>query len=182
VTALTYDAYLPMAERELRRIAEEVRERWQVSKVAIVHRVGTLSVGEISVAIVVSAPHRETPSPPPATSLSASKKSSPSGSGSTSMTVQRNGSCLNAACECVRKLSQWEGEPPGEPIPPPCPTTSLPTCPLTTCRYVRLGRSLALPFRTPSGGSLQATQCVAQNRQPPPKAVQLQKLSRRDDA
>jgi molybdopterin converting factor subunit 1 len=58
VTALTYDAYLPMAERELRRIAEEVRERWQVSKVAIVHRVGTLSVGEISVAIVVSAPHR----------------------------------------------------------------------------------------------------------------------------
>jgi len=59
VTALTYEAYLPMAERELRRIAEEVRGRWQVSKVAIVHRVGTLSVGEIAVAIAVSAPHRE---------------------------------------------------------------------------------------------------------------------------
>ncbi|MFZ8852682.1 MAG: hypothetical protein ACO2PL_11325 [Armatimonadota bacterium] len=38
--------------------------------------------------------------------------------------------------ECVRKLSQWEGEPPGEPIPPTCPTASLPTCPshdLTIC-------------------------------------------------
>gem|GEM_PF-3249206 len=32
-------------------------------------------------------------------------------------------------CECVRKLSQWEGEPRGEPIPPTCPTTYLPTCP-----------------------------------------------------
>lgn len=58
VTALTYEAYLPMAERELRRITEEVREKWPVSKVAIVHRIGTLSVGEVSVAIVVSAPHR----------------------------------------------------------------------------------------------------------------------------
>lgn len=58
VIALTYDAYLPMAERELQRIAGEVQERWRVSKVAIVHRVGTLSVGEIAVAIAVSAPHR----------------------------------------------------------------------------------------------------------------------------
>lgn len=59
VTALTYGAYEPMAEKELKRIAEEMQKRWQVCKVAIVHRVGKLRVGEVSVAIFVSAPHRE---------------------------------------------------------------------------------------------------------------------------
>lgn len=58
VDALTYEAYRPMAEKELRRLVWEMRERWSLCKVAIVHRFGTLSVGEISVAIVVSAPHR----------------------------------------------------------------------------------------------------------------------------
>jgi molybdopterin synthase catalytic subunit len=58
VTALTYEAYEPMAKKELMRIAEEMMNRWQLCKVAIVHRTGTLSVGKISVAIVVSAPHR----------------------------------------------------------------------------------------------------------------------------
>jgi len=58
VVALTYEAYEPMATKELRHIAEEMLQRWQLCKVAIVHRVGTLLVGEISVAIVVSASHR----------------------------------------------------------------------------------------------------------------------------
>ena len=58
VTALTYEAYEPMAERELQRIADEMMERWQLCKVAIVHRIGELKIGEISVAIFVSAPHR----------------------------------------------------------------------------------------------------------------------------
>lgn len=58
VVALTYEAYEPMATKELGRIAEEMVKGWQLCKVAIVHRVGKLSVGEISVAIVVSAPHR----------------------------------------------------------------------------------------------------------------------------
>lgn len=58
VTALTYEAYVPMAEKELHRIADEMQQRWQACKVAIVHRVGTLQIGEASVAIVVSAPHR----------------------------------------------------------------------------------------------------------------------------
>ena len=58
VTALTYEAYEPMAKKELMRIAEEMLSRWQLCKVAIVHRTGTLSVGKISVAIFVSAPHR----------------------------------------------------------------------------------------------------------------------------
>ncbi len=58
VTALTYEAYVPMAEKELHRIADEMQKRWQVVKVVIVHRVGTLQIGEVSVAIFVSAPHR----------------------------------------------------------------------------------------------------------------------------
>ncbi|MEZ8219708.1 molybdopterin synthase catalytic subunit [Candidatus Fervidibacteria bacterium JGI MDM2 SSWTFF-3-K9] len=58
VTALTYEAYEPMAKKELMRIAEEMLNRWQLCKVAIVHRTGTLSIGKISVAIFVSAPHR----------------------------------------------------------------------------------------------------------------------------
>ena len=58
VTALTYEAYEPMAKKELMRIAEEMLSRWQLCKVAIVHRTGTLSVGKISVAIFISAPHR----------------------------------------------------------------------------------------------------------------------------
>jgi molybdopterin synthase catalytic subunit len=58
VTALTYEAYEPMAKKELRRIAEGMLNRWQLCKVAIVHRTGTISAGKISVAILVSAPHR----------------------------------------------------------------------------------------------------------------------------
>lgn len=58
VKALTYEAYEPMAEKELRRIADEMMQRWQLCKVAIVHRVGKLEIGEIAVAIFVSAPHR----------------------------------------------------------------------------------------------------------------------------
>jgi len=58
VTALTYEAYELMAEKELQRIADEMVRRWQLCKVAIVHRIGRLEVGDVSVAILVSAPHR----------------------------------------------------------------------------------------------------------------------------
>lgn len=58
VKELTYEAYEPMAEKELARIADEMMKRWQLCKVAIVHRIGELKVGEIAVAILVSAPHR----------------------------------------------------------------------------------------------------------------------------
>ena len=47
-----------MAEEELRRIESEIRERWPVENVALVHRIGLLRVGEISVLTVVGAPHR----------------------------------------------------------------------------------------------------------------------------
>ncbi|HEY8446740.1 MAG TPA: molybdopterin converting factor subunit 1 [Thermomicrobiales bacterium] len=59
VIALDYEAYPPAAEKMLRRIGDEMRERWDVKQVAIVHRIGSLQVGEASVVISVSAPHRE---------------------------------------------------------------------------------------------------------------------------
>jgi molybdopterin synthase catalytic subunit len=58
VLFLEYEAYAPMAEREMQRIAEETRARYGVSRVGIVHRVGRLDIGEASVAIAVAAPHR----------------------------------------------------------------------------------------------------------------------------
>lgn len=57
-TALEYEAYPPMAERKMAEIANELRTRWPVGEVALVHRVGRLEVGEVSVAVAVSAPHR----------------------------------------------------------------------------------------------------------------------------
>lgn len=56
---LVYQAYPPMAEREMARIAAEARGRWPLDGVALVHRTGRLGVGEASVAVVVSAPHRK---------------------------------------------------------------------------------------------------------------------------
>lgn len=56
--ALDYEAHGPMAEKKLEEIATEVRERWPVFELAMVHRLGRLEVGEISVAVVVSCPHR----------------------------------------------------------------------------------------------------------------------------
>jgi molybdopterin synthase catalytic subunit len=58
VRYLEYDAYREMAVPKMRQIGEEIRARWPVDRVAIVHRVGRLSIGEASVAIAVSAPHR----------------------------------------------------------------------------------------------------------------------------
>jgi len=58
VLHLEYEAYGGMAEREMERIAADARERFGVSRVAIVHRTGRLEIGEASVAIAVAAPHR----------------------------------------------------------------------------------------------------------------------------
>jgi molybdopterin synthase catalytic subunit len=59
VLHLEYEAYPPMAERQMREIGMEIAERWPaVTGVAIAHRVGRVEVGEASVALAVSAPHR----------------------------------------------------------------------------------------------------------------------------
>jgi len=58
VLGLDYEAYLPMAERELFRIASLVASRHPVTSLTMVHRVGSLAVGEVSVAVAAAAPHR----------------------------------------------------------------------------------------------------------------------------
>ncbi len=58
VLGLEYSAYAPMAESEMRRIEDETRSRFGVSRVAIVHRVGAIGIGEVSVAVAVASVHR----------------------------------------------------------------------------------------------------------------------------
>ncbi len=55
---LEYEAYEEMALKMMREIALEVRKRWGIERVAIVHRVGRLELGEASVFIAVASPHR----------------------------------------------------------------------------------------------------------------------------
>ena len=59
VEQLEFEAYGEMALQQLHAIAETMRERWQVTKVALVHRVGRVAIGEICVVVGVSAPHRD---------------------------------------------------------------------------------------------------------------------------
>jgi molybdopterin synthase catalytic subunit len=58
VSGMHYDAYAEMAERTLRDIVAEALAMPGVGKVAAVHRTGELRIGEVSVAIAASAPHR----------------------------------------------------------------------------------------------------------------------------
>jgi molybdopterin synthase catalytic subunit/molybdopterin converting factor small subunit len=56
---LEYEAHAPMAEAKMREIADMLRGRWPgLRKIAIVHRIGRLDIGESSVMIAVSSPHR----------------------------------------------------------------------------------------------------------------------------
>jgi molybdopterin synthase catalytic subunit len=55
---LEYDAYPEMAEREIRRIADDAARLWPGTRVAVAHRRGRLEVGEIAVVVVAGAPHR----------------------------------------------------------------------------------------------------------------------------
>lgn len=55
---LEYQAYVPMAEKKLAEIAEEIEQKWPNTKTAIAHRTGRLDISEVAVAIAVSTPHR----------------------------------------------------------------------------------------------------------------------------
>ena len=59
VKYLEYEAYPPMAEKKMSEIAQEVSEKWGLDRVAIIHRVGKLEIGEVSVAVAVASPHRK---------------------------------------------------------------------------------------------------------------------------
>jgi len=59
VRYLEYETYPEMAEPMLEQIAEEIKSRWPVENVAIVHRVGRQEIGEASVVIAVASGHRQ---------------------------------------------------------------------------------------------------------------------------
>jgi molybdopterin synthase catalytic subunit len=59
VMHLDYEAYAEMAVPQMRRIGDEIKERWPAARVAMAHRTGHLEVGEVSVVVSVSSPHRE---------------------------------------------------------------------------------------------------------------------------
>ena len=58
VSRLEYEAYEEMALAELQRLEQEVRRRWRLGDVRIVHRLGPLAIGEASVAVSVASAHR----------------------------------------------------------------------------------------------------------------------------
>ena len=58
VVRLEYEAFTRMAVREMRALAAQAMRRWRIRRVAMVHRVGAVAIGEASVAIAVSAGHR----------------------------------------------------------------------------------------------------------------------------
>jgi molybdopterin synthase catalytic subunit len=58
VLRLEYEAYEEMALPLMEKIATECRQRWKVTDVRIVHRLGPLAIGETSVAVAVASPHR----------------------------------------------------------------------------------------------------------------------------
>ncbi|MEK9137040.1 MAG: molybdenum cofactor biosynthesis protein MoaE [Bacteroidota bacterium] len=58
VRQLEYTAYMPMAEKLMAEIEQEIRKKWVVDGVALVHRIGMLQVGDIAVVAAISALHR----------------------------------------------------------------------------------------------------------------------------
>ncbi|XP_012873988.1 PREDICTED: molybdopterin synthase catalytic subunit isoform X2 [Dipodomys ordii] len=58
VISLEYEAYLPMAENEIRKICSDIRQKWPVKHIAVFHRLGLVPVSEASVIIAASSAHR----------------------------------------------------------------------------------------------------------------------------
>jgi molybdopterin converting factor subunit 1 len=58
VTHLDYEAYAEMATAQMRKIGDEIAEQWPEARVAMAHRTGKLEIGEASVVVSVSCPHR----------------------------------------------------------------------------------------------------------------------------
>ena len=59
VLSLEYEAYRPMADQQLEQVAAEMCERWDLTGVAISHRLGRLEIGEASLVVAVSSAHRK---------------------------------------------------------------------------------------------------------------------------
>ena len=58
VKGLEYEVYRKMAKREIAKLEGEIRKRWPIKSIRMVHREGKLKVGEVSVVVAVSAEHR----------------------------------------------------------------------------------------------------------------------------
>jgi len=58
VESIFYDAYRPMAEKEMEKIVRDIESQFPAVAVAVIHRLGRLLVGESSIAIVAASPHR----------------------------------------------------------------------------------------------------------------------------
>jgi len=58
VLHLYYEAYIPMALKEMQEICHQMRSKWQLIKIALVHRIGEVPIGEASVIIAISSAHR----------------------------------------------------------------------------------------------------------------------------
>jgi molybdopterin synthase catalytic subunit len=56
---LEYEAYEPMALKEMEKLGVRAREQFEISHIGIVHRLGKLEIGETSVVVTVAAPHRK---------------------------------------------------------------------------------------------------------------------------
>ena len=59
IEGMIYESYTTMAEESLKQIENEASQKWDVKKIMIIHRIGNLSVGDISLAVAVSTPHRD---------------------------------------------------------------------------------------------------------------------------
>ena len=59
VIKLEYEAYSPMAEDTMRQVIAEMHDQWDIGAVAVAHRTGTVEIGQVSMSLAVSAPHRE---------------------------------------------------------------------------------------------------------------------------
>lgn len=58
VIGLFYEAYIPMARAEMEKISTEVQQQWPQTRIAIVHRLGLVQIGEAAVVVAVASPHR----------------------------------------------------------------------------------------------------------------------------
>jgi len=59
VLHLEYEAYIPMAEIKLNEIIKHIHEKWDIEDVFIAHRLGKVEIGETSLVVSVSSPHRK---------------------------------------------------------------------------------------------------------------------------
>lgn len=59
VLRLEYEAYNSMAEKKMKEICQLIRQKWDVQKIAMVHRIGVVPLTEASIIIAISSPHRK---------------------------------------------------------------------------------------------------------------------------